>query len=77
MAALDTISYIEMDAKIAETSTEQAKFLKTLREFDTYLRANAGSIPNYGERYFANEVISSSLAESAVNQVIAKRMVKK
>lgn len=56
---------------------EQAKFLKTLRELDTYLRANAGSIPNYGERYRAGEVISSSLAESAVNQVISKRMVKR
>jgi hypothetical protein len=45
--------------------------LKTLREFDTYIRANAGSIPNYGERYRAGGVISSSIAESAVNQVIS------
>ena len=51
--------------------------VKTLREFDTYIRANAGSIPNYGERYRAGEVISSSIAEAAVNQVISKRMVKK
>ncbi|MDA8300384.1 MAG: hypothetical protein M0005_02290 [Actinomycetota bacterium] len=77
VAALDTISYIEMDAEIAQTSAEQAKFLKTLREFDTYLRANAGPVPNYGERYRAGEVISSSLAEPAVNQVISKRMVEK
>jgi len=41
------------------------------------VRANAGSIPNFVERYRAGEVISSSLAESAVNQVISKRMVKK
>jgi len=33
--------------------------------------------PNYGERYRAGEVISSSIAESAGNQVISKRMVKK
>jgi len=51
--------------------------VKTLREFDTYIRANAGSIPNYGERYRAGEVISSSIAESAVDQVISKQMVKK
>jgi len=31
---------------------------------------------NYGERHRAGEVISSSMAESAVNQVISKRMVK-
>ena len=36
-----------------------------------------GSIPNYGERYRAGEPISSSFAESAVNQVVSKRMVKK
>ena len=41
------------------------------------MRANAGSIPNFVERYRAGEVISSSLAQSAVNQVISKRMVKK
>jgi hypothetical protein len=77
VAALDTISFIEIDAEIADPSVEQAKFLKALREFDTYLRANAGSIPNYGERHRAGEPISSSMAESAVNQVISKRMVKK
>ena len=68
---------MEADAEVADPSPGQAKFLKTLREFDTYIRANAGSIPNYGERYRAGEVIFSSIAESAVNQVISKRMVKK
>ena len=77
MRALYTISDMEADAEVADPSPEQAKFVKTLREFDTYIRANAGSIPNYGERYRAGEVISSSIAESAVNQVISRRMVKK
>ena len=76
MRALHTISDLEI-AEAADPSPGQAKFLKTLREFDTYIRANAGSIPNYGERYRTGEVISSSIAESAVNQVISKRMVKK
>ena len=77
MCALYTISDLETDAEVADPSPGQAKFLKTLREFDTHIRANAGSIPNYGERYRTGEVISSSIAESAVNQVISKRMVKK
>ena len=34
-------------------------------------------IPNYGERHRAGETISTAFAESAVNQVISKRMVKK
>ena len=36
-----------------------------------------GVKPNYGERYRAGEIISTSFVESAVNQVISKRMVKK
>jgi hypothetical protein len=31
----------------------------------------------HGERYRAGEIISTSFVESAVNQVISKRMVKK
>jgi len=75
--ALDTISDVEADAEVADPSPRQANVLEGLREFDIYVRANAGSIPNFVERYRAGEVISSSLAESAVNQVISKRMVKK
>ena len=56
---------------------EQRKLLKAVTEFGTYVRANAWSIPNYGERYRAGEPISSSFVESAVNQVVSKRMVKK
>jgi hypothetical protein len=44
---------------------------------DAYLRANAGRIPNYGERHRAGEAISTAFTESTVNQVISKRMVKK
>jgi len=51
--------------------------VKAVHESDTYIRANADRIPNYGERHRAGETISSSFVESAVNQVISKRMVKK
>jgi hypothetical protein len=33
-------------------------------------------IPNYGERYRHGERIASGFVESAVNQVVSKRMVK-
>jgi hypothetical protein len=46
-------------------------------EFGGYIRANATSIPNYGERFRAGEAISSAFVESAVNQIVSKRMVKK
>jgi hypothetical protein len=33
--------------------------------------------PNYGERYRNGEKIASGFVESAINQVVSKRMVKK
>ena len=42
-----------------------------------YIHNNTGQIPNYGERHRCGEAISSAAAESAVNQVISRRMVKK
>jgi hypothetical protein len=51
--------------------------VKALAEFGGYIGANAGSIPNYGERHRGAEAISNAFVESAVNQVVSKRMVKK
>ena len=75
--ALQTIDDILFDLDITEPYPEQARLLKAVREFDSYIRANAGRIPNYGERQRADEAISTAFTESAVNQVISKRMVKK
>jgi len=41
-----------------------------------YLKNNAESLPNYGRRYRAGERISTAFVESAVNQIIDKRMSK-
>jgi len=53
------------------------KLARALDEFVTYLHNNGGSIPNYGERWRQGEVISTAFAESTVNQVVSKRLVKK
>ncbi|WP_444813510.1 hypothetical protein [Variovorax gracilis] len=42
----------------------------------SYLRSNEDSLPNYGRRYRAGQRISSAFVESAVNQLIDKRMSK-
>ena len=42
----------------------------------TYVERNQACIPNYGERYRQGERIASGFVESAVNQVVSKRMVK-
>jgi hypothetical protein len=76
--ALQVVEALEFDVDDSDhLSPEQRKLLTTITEFGGYVRANASSIPNYGERYRAGETISSAFVESAVNQVVSKRMVKK
>ena len=48
-----------------------------LSEMTSYLDANADSLPNYGACYRAGMPISTAFAESAVNAIIAKRMIKR
>ncbi len=52
------------------------RMLKHATELQGYLQNNSDSIPNYGERYRAGERIATSFVESAVNQIIDKRMSK-
>jgi hypothetical protein len=71
--ALQTVDDLQIDLD----NTEQQKLLKLVTEFGGYIRANGAWITNYGERYRNGETISSAFVESAVNQVVSKRMVKK
>jgi len=43
----------------------------------TYIRSNRSAIVNYGKRYRAGLRVATTLAESAVNSLVGKRMVKK
>ncbi|PZS15646.1 MAG: ISKra4 family transposase, partial [Pseudonocardiales bacterium] len=70
--ALQTVTDITADLEILNPDGEPTKLLKAVREFDSYLRANTGRIPNYGERRRAGEAISTAFVESTVNQVISK-----
>ena len=53
------------------------KLARALDEFGTYVDNNSDAIVNYGERYRCGERISTGFVESAVNQLLAKRFVKK
>ena len=53
------------------------KLARALDEFGTYIDSNAGAIVNYGERYRCGERISTGFVESTINQLLAKRFVKK
>ncbi len=48
-----------------------------LSDMIRYLELNADSMPDYGKRYRAGQRISTGFVESAVNEIVAKRMVKK
>ena len=48
-----------------------------LNTVSSYLEKNAGTLVNYGARHRKGLPISSSIAESAVNQVVSYRMAKK
>jgi hypothetical protein len=78
--ALQHLQFVEMDLEGAAFENQEEttrKLLKAVAEFGTYIQRNRGFIPNYGERYRNGERISTGFVESAVNQVISKRFVKK
>jgi hypothetical protein len=43
----------------------------------TYIAHNAAALPDYSERWFNGERISTAFAESTVNLVISRRFAKK
>jgi hypothetical protein len=62
---------------IREARRDYAQAAQAVEEFSTYIQRNRDFIPNYGERYHTGERISTGFVESAVNQVVSKRMAKK
>jgi hypothetical protein len=78
--ALNELQSLEMDLDAAafESKDESSqKLLKGIEELHTYVERNQEFVPNYGERYRNGEKIASGFVESAINQVVSKRMVKK
>jgi hypothetical protein len=75
--ALQIVEDLEVALDLEENSQEQRKLLKAVREFGTYITANRTFIANYFDRYRHGETISTGFVESAINQVVSKRMVKK
>jgi hypothetical protein len=72
---------------IASTSTSRRKCIRdiegirTLRhhlyDLSAYLDANRSGLVNYGARHRHGEPISTGFVESAINEIIARRMIKK
>jgi len=67
-----------MDLELIRNHSAPAERLAVgLAEFQTYIRNNQESIPNYGERYRQGETISTAFVESTINQVVSRRFVKR
>ena len=56
---------------------KRRKLVQHLSDMITYIDNNSHLIPNYGEKYRYGETITTVFVESTVNEVVAKRMVKK
>jgi hypothetical protein len=52
-------------------------FCRRLTELIAYLDANADSLPNYGDRRRQGLPFSTAFVESAVNEIVSRRMVKR
>lgn len=76
--ALERVQTVVLDLDLIRTHSISAEKLAAgVAEFETYIRNNQASIPNYGERYRQGETISTAFVESTINQVVSRRFVKK
>jgi hypothetical protein len=75
--ALEITDELVYALDVENGSPEHRKLLKAVRAFEAYVMNNRPFIPNYGERYRNRQIISTAFVESAVNQVVSKRFVKR
>jgi hypothetical protein len=76
--AIDLIGRLFHDLKADEQSSYTIVTLRGgLLNLRTYIEQNRGSITNYGARYREGRRIASTAAEASVNNLVARRMVKK
>src|SRR4029434_5855022 len=62
---------------MVKPSPNRRKRLQAVQDVSHYIHANHAFIPNYGDRYRYGEKITTGFVESAVNQVLSKRFVKR
>ena len=77
--ALDQLETMTSEfAKLRERGNLSAtRLLHLAHPLLTYVRSNKSAIINYGARYRSGRRIATALAESGVNSLVARRMVKK
>ena len=75
--ALQQLEQLSWDIDCFDESESRKKPAIKLEEALAYFGKNKGFIVNYGDRYHHGDPISTGFVESAVNQIVSKRFVKK
>lgn len=77
--AIDRLEKIMADLAIQSSQADASskRLFDLAQALLTYVRSNRKAIVDYGARYRSGRRIASSLAESAVDSLVARRMVKK
>lgn len=76
--AISLVSHLNTQVTgLTDQSRWAFRATKLLRKPRGYIRQNRSSIVNYSARYRSGKRIATSLAESSVNTLVAKRFVKK
>ncbi|QNE41938.1 ISKra4 family transposase (plasmid) [Hymenobacter sp. NBH84] len=73
----DLLATHQDDPLVAKKYSKLKPLARLLADFYTYVEQNSGFIVDYSERQRYGERVSTGFVESAVNQVLAKRMVKR
>jgi hypothetical protein len=73
----DALATHQDDPLVARKYRKCKPLARLLADFHAYVEQNCGFIVDYSERQRYGERVSTGFVESAVNQVLAKRMVKR
>jgi hypothetical protein len=75
--ALEIVDELAYGLDVEDGRAEHRKLLKAVEALEVYLTNNRPFVPHYGERYRQGKTISTAFVESAVDQVVSRRFVKK
>ncbi len=73
----DLLATHQDDPLVARKYSKLRPLSRLIADFHTYVEQNSGFIVDYAERHRYGERVSTGFVESAVNQVLAKRLVKR
>jgi hypothetical protein len=75
--SMERLESLIWDVDAMKAGESKSKLGAKLEEVLSYIDSNRAFIVNYGDRFRHGEPIATGFVESAVNQVVAKRFVKK